>query len=46
LRRARAQEDETILIGGLSGHAWMRFIDLDPAGTDQVPGDEKFKAVA
>jgi hypothetical protein len=32
LRRAEAQEDETILFFGLSGQAKYRFVDLDPPG--------------
>jgi len=32
LRRARAQEDDTILIFGVSGHGHYRFVHLDPPG--------------
>lgn len=32
LRRTGAQEDETILEGGLSGHGYDRFVYLDQPG--------------
>ena len=32
LSAGRAQEDETILENGISGHGLLRFVDLDPPG--------------
>jgi hypothetical protein len=32
LRRAKAQEDETILKNGMASHGLVRFVRLDPPG--------------